>query len=97
MEILKDKNLMASKPMLGAVSMGDYWIYSYWSEHNERKKDDIKDSELFSKSIIEYIQLFKSLPPKGIYIDNASCDSGKIKEIYFNGIKKQIWVYLSFE
>jgi len=93
----QEKIAQEKKPRQGSVSMNDYWIFSYWEDYDEFNKSDIEDSELFSKSIIEYIQLFKSLPPKGIYIDNSSCDSAKIEEIYFNGIGKEIFVYLSFE
>jgi hypothetical protein len=75
--------------LLGVVSVS-------WSELNENDKSDLEDKKLFEKSIRGYVELFKSLPPKGLMIDNGNCDAACIEEFFFNGIDKSLYVYLSF-
>lgn len=83
------KKNIATKPMLGAISVS-------WSELNEKDKSDLHDKKLFEKSIKGYIEVFNSLLIKGMMINNGNCDAGCIEAVYFNGINKSVYVYLSF-
>ena len=54
-------------------------------------------AELFAESIRGYIEMFDSIPLKGMYISNGECDSGKIDKIVFDGIGCSLWVCLDFD
>jgi len=72
-------------------------IYVSWSEMNEHDESDLYDKDLFEKSVLGYIDLFKSLPPIGLMIDNGNCDEAYIEKVFFNGIDRSIRVYISFD
>lgn len=73
----------------------DFSITVSWTGISE-EEHDLNDQELFKKSISAYIEFFHSIPPIGMLIENGSCDDGRIDEVTFDGINKNIHFYLIF-
>ena len=62
---------------------------NYWNEYlinvvfdgfDDKDKSDLKDKELFEKSVVNYLNLFNQLPLIGQHIANGNCDAGKVKQ-----------------
>lgn len=77
----------------------------YWNEYlinvvfegfDRKDKIDLKDKELFEKSVVNYLNLFNQLPLIGQHISNGNCDAGEVKQINFGGNDKKITLFLDF-
>lgn len=66
-----------------------------WDGFGE-EKDDEKAQQLYQKSVANYYERFKALPPIGLHLANGYCDAGKIIQVNYDGCNEKVWIYIEF-